>query len=69
MGNDLGIFCLRKRLLGLGVCLCSWDGMGWDEIMEWLVSIFVFWDFGYGITGDAMGFWMKFKFEFEFTEK
>ena len=45
------------------------DGMGWDEIMEWLVSICVFWDFGYDITGDAMGFWMKFKFEFDFTEK
>ena len=29
--------------------------MGWDGIMEWLVSIFVFWDCGDDIVGGGIG--------------
>ena len=49
-------FLLREDWFGyMSLAFIFVDGMGWDGIMEWLVSIFVFWDCGDDIVGGGIG--------------
>ena len=49
-------FLLREDWFGyMSLAFIFVDGMGWDGIMEWLVSIFVFWDCGDDIVSGGIG--------------